>query len=91
MKKTITIAALFIGTISSTLACTVCKEQQPKILRGLAHGAGPDSNWDYLIVAVIVAAVVGTFLMSARYVLKPGEGNNNHVKYSILNENCYGE
>jgi len=91
MKKVTTIAMALAVSIGSAMACTVCKEQQPKILKGLTHGVGPDGNWDYLIVAVMVAVVSGTFLMSARYLVKPGEREQLHIKYSILNENSYGE
>jgi hypothetical protein len=71
--------------ISSALACPVCKKNQPKLLQGITHGAGPDSNWDYLIVLLMIAVVVGTFILSARHLLKPGETNANHIKHSILN------
>lgn len=73
-----------VATVSSVLACTVCKKNQPEILQGITHGAGPDSNWDYVIVSVMVAVVVGTFLLSIRYLINPRETKASHIKNSIL-------
>lgn len=71
--------------IISAWACTVCKSNQPKILQGITHGPGAESNWDYVIVLISVAVVIGTFVFSVKYLVKPGEANSTHVKYSILN------
>jgi len=73
----------------SCWACTVCKTQQPKFLQGITHGAGPESNWDYLIIATAVGVVVGTFTFSVQFLLKPGETNHDHIKRSILNPQFY--
>ncbi|MFB2117939.1 hypothetical protein [Parapedobacter sp. 2B3] len=65
-------------------ACPVCEKQQPKVLRGVTHGAGPDSNWDYLIVGVITIIVAITLYYSMKWLLRPGEDTPNHIKRSIL-------
>lgn len=93
MKNKIQRIALFIAMnaagLSSALACTVCKKNQPEILQGITHGAGPESNWDYLIVLLVTAVVSGTLIFSLRYLLKPGETNADHIKHSILNTDLY--
>ena len=76
-------------TSSPVLACTVCKTNQPKILQGITHGSGPDSSWDYLIVAVMVAVVIGTLALSLRCLFDPRESTASHIKNSILNANTY--
>lgn len=65
-------------------ACPVCDKQQPKITQGLTHGAGPQSNWDWVIIGVITAITVFTLIYSIKYLIKPGEKNADHIKKSIL-------
>jgi hypothetical protein len=59
MKK-ILFSMVFLMTYVSSVACDVCKKQQPKVLQGIAHGAGPESQWDYVIVWGTVAITVIT-------------------------------
>ncbi|OKS86714.1 hypothetical protein RG47T_2171 [Mucilaginibacter polytrichastri] len=66
------------------IACEACKKQQPKFLQGITHGAGPDSNWDYLIVAVMVLITVYTLYATIQCFIKPAESNALHIKRSIL-------
>lgn len=88
MKK---ISLVFILTILqvAVYACPVCERQQPKPLRGIIHGAGPQSNWDYVIVAVIATISVATLFFSVKWLIRPNEKNNDHIKYSILNSGSY--
>lgn len=65
-------------------ACDACQKQQPKFTRGITHGAGPQSDWDWLIVAVISAITILTFIFSLKFLIKPGEKNDDHIKKSIL-------
>lgn len=65
-------------------ACPVCDKQQPKITQGLTHGAGPQSNWDWVIIGIITIITILTFVYSIKYLIKPGEKNANHIKKSIL-------
>jgi len=65
-------------------ACPVCEKQQPAITRGFTHGIGPQSNWDWLIISLIAAITVFTFIFSLKFLLKPGEKSRNHIKNSIL-------
>ncbi|GAA4792478.1 hypothetical protein GCM10023231_20800 [Olivibacter ginsenosidimutans] len=69
----------------SLWACPLCERQQPKLFRGITHGAGPESNWDYIIVWVTVAIVLVTLFFSIKWLIKPGERSEHHIKRFILN------
>jgi len=71
-------------------ACPVCERQQPRLLRGITHGAGPESNWDYMIVWITVAIVLVTLFFSIKWLIKPGERSENHIKRFILNNENHG-
>lgn len=83
VKHLISVLVIFIAQIA--IACPVCEKQQPKITQGLTHGAGPQSNWDWVIIAVITIITVLTFVFSLKYLIKPGEKSTNHIKQLILN------
>jgi len=84
MKNLFAFIIFFLAHIS-IYACDACEKQQPEILRGITHGPGPQSNWDYLIVAVGAAIVVATFFFSIKWLLSPGEKRENHIKRIVLN------
>ena len=65
-------------------ACPVCEKKQPAITKGITHGTGPDSNWDWVIIGVITIITILTLVYSIKYLIKPGEKNTNHVKNSIF-------
>ena len=83
MKKIWLIIGLLLPTMFA-LTCPVCERNQPKILRGYVHGIGPDSNWDYIVIWATVVIVAISFYYSVKYLIKPGEGDKQHIKYSIL-------
>lgn len=83
MKKII-ITLIAVALYSASFACDVCKKQQPRVLRGITHGAGPQSNWDYVIVAAIAAVVLVALFYSVKWLIKPGEQQADHIKHSIL-------
>lgn len=68
-------------------ACPACEKQQPKLLKGITHGAGPSGNWDYVIVLAAVAIVLVTLFYTIKWLIKPGETDNNHIKRTVLNFN----
>ena len=82
VKNLIPVFFIFIAQIA--IACPVCEKQQPKITQGLTHGAGPQSDWDWVIIAIITLIAVLTLIYSIKYLLKPGEKNDDHIKQSIL-------
>jgi len=67
------------------IACPVCERNQPKVLRGVTHGAGPESQWDYVIVWTTVAIVLLTLFFSVKWLIRPGEKSEKHIKRMILN------
>ncbi len=70
---------------AALLACPVCEKQQPKLLRGITHGAGPESNWDYVIIWITVGIVLASLYFSVKWLCKPGEAEKNHIKHIVLN------
>lgn len=69
-------------------ACDACKLQQPEVTREFTHGTGPEGNWDWFIVGVVVLITVLAFIYSVKYLVKPGEKDKTHIKYSVFsNEN----
>lgn len=83
MKK-ILFAMLMLGVFTS-YGCPVCDKQQPRILKGVAHGAGPQTNWDYVIVYLVAAVVVVSLIFSILWLVRPGERNMGHIKRAVLN------
>ena len=86
MKAIIISLALLLAAQTASLACTVCKSQQPKILQGISHGV-PQSNWDYVIVSLTAFIAIATLVISLKQLVRPGERNSDHIKRSILNSN----
>ena len=84
MKK-ILLSVMILITCLGTLACPVCERQQPKILQGITHGAGPQSNWDYIIISITALIALVTLFFSIKWLVKPGERSGNHIKHLILN------
>lgn len=82
LKYLLSVLIVFIAQIA--IACPVCEKRQPKITQGLTHGAGPQSNWDWVIIAIISLITVLTLIYSIKYLIKPGEKNVDHIKQTIL-------
>ena len=83
MKKVITTLILMLLQ-TAAFTCPVCERNQPKILRGIVHGSGPDSNWDYVSIWITILIAVLTLFFSVKWLVKPGEKNLDHIKYSIF-------
>lgn len=66
------------------MACSVCERHQPALLKGITHGTGPESDWDYLVVSFAAAIVVVTLFFSVKWLLRPGERSTVHIKHLIL-------
>lgn len=71
-------------------ACELCEAQQPKILRGLTHGTGPQGNFDYIIVLAAVAVVLITLFYSIKFIVCPGEREADHIKRTVLQQDYHG-
>ena len=84
MKKLLLMICLAgFGIIAN--ACPACEAQQPKILRGITHGAGPTSNWDYVAGIVTIILVLVILFYTIKWMIDPGEKETTHIKRSILN------
>ena len=84
MKIILLMVFLLICKIAA-IACPACEKKQPKILAGITHGAGPDSNWDYVIVWATVLVVLVTLFYTIKWLIKPGENSYDHIKRTVLN------
>lgn len=84
MKIKTILFLVFALAVNNVLACPACEKQQPPITRGFTHGAGPQSNWDWVIIAGFTVITLLTFAFSLKYLIKPGEKNSDHIKQSIL-------
>ncbi len=86
MKKILIIFPLLMFALN-TWACPACEKQQPMFLKGIAHGAGPTSNWDYVYVILIALVALLTLFYAIKWMVKPGEKNADHIKRTVLNFN----
>lgn len=86
MKKILLLVPLFLTGVI-TWACPACEKQQPKLLKGISHGAGPSGNWDYVIVIATVLIVLVTLYFTIKWLIHPGERESNHIKRTVLNFN----
>ena len=84
MKKILLIIAVLL-TGSMAYACSTCVIAQPRYLRGISHGTGPQSKWDLVIIAVTAVIVVATLFFSVKWLLQPGEKSASHIKHLVLN------
>ena len=80
-----TFTFLMLLTTGILHACPVCERNQPKVFKGVVHGVGPD-RWDYVIMWVVITITLATLYYSVKWLIKPGETEANHIKYSILND-----
>jgi p-aminobenzoyl-glutamate transporter AbgT len=84
MRKIIILTILlFLPYIG--FACDTCEKAQPKILRGITHGAGPESNWDYVIIGITAIIVTICAYITIVKLIKPKEDNKDHIKNAFLN------
>ncbi|NHA02644.1 hypothetical protein G7092_02490 [Mucilaginibacter sp. HC2] len=74
-----------LGTSATALACDACKAQQPKFLQGVTHGAVPTSNWDYVVVSVMVIITLYSLYALVRCLAKPADKAHEPIKNMILN------
>ncbi len=85
MKKIMILLALFgMPCAEPALACTVCRSRQPAPLRDITHGSGPAGILDYVITGGAVIVVVAVLILSAWYLMRPGERNPDHIKNIVL-------
>ncbi|MBX2942451.1 MAG: hypothetical protein KF860_08905 [Cyclobacteriaceae bacterium] len=71
----------------NAFACELCKKNQPKVLEGITHGPGPQGDMDYIIIGVAIVIVGITLFLSLKFLIKPDEGNPDHIKNIVLDTN----
>jgi hypothetical protein len=74
-----------LGNSFTAIACDACKAQQPEFLQGITHGAGPTSNWDYVIVSIMVIITLYSLYAMIKCLAKPTEKAHEDIKNIILN------
>lgn len=86
LKKTKTLCLLVMGTWASlpTRACELCKDNQPKALRNITHGTGPQGDVDWIIIWSAVIIVGITLFLSLKYLIKPKEDQAGHIKNIVV-------
>lgn len=84
MKKLLLLIPVIAFSITS-IGCPACEAQQPKILRGIVHGSGPTSNWDYVAGIVTLIIVIAVLFYSIKWIINPGEREETHIKRNVLN------
>lgn len=82
MKIILTVFLFLLN--AAAWACPACERQQPELLKGITHGTGPQSGWDMPIIYVSAVIVLFTLVMSVKYLVKPNEDSENHIKRTIL-------
>lgn len=66
------------------VACPICDKYQSKPFQGNTHGIGPESQWDYVIIGIMVAIVLLTLFLSVKWLIYPAEKAEAHIKRFIL-------
>ncbi|MEO6850562.1 MAG: hypothetical protein ABIT58_01125 [Ferruginibacter sp.] len=79
------ILGICLGDNFTAMACDACKAQQPKFLQGVTHGAGPTSNWDYVIVSIMVIITLYSLYALIKCLAKPAEKVHEDIKNIIFN------
>ena len=82
----LTVVLVFVAN-TVTFACEACNQNQPKILRNITHGSGPQSNWDYFVVIAMVLITVYTLYATIRcFLTRKTELKYNDIKNTILKQ-----
>lgn len=88
MKKLSTLLFIVLLVVTANLgtyACEACNQNQPKLLRNITHGSGPQSYWDYFVVIIMVAITIYTLFATIRcFVNNKTEGKYKDIKNTIL-------
>lgn len=69
------------------MACPVCERNQSSTLfSGWTHGKSPAGSFDYFIVITMIVIALLSLIFTIRWIYKPGEKNEGHIKRFILNQ-----
>lgn len=85
MKEKWIILVMFLVWGFPSMACEVCQVNQPKMLKNITHGTGPQGNTDMIIIWSAAVIVTVTLFFSIKYLVNPKENNAEHIKNSVIN------
>lgn len=71
----------------AAMACPACQSQQPKMLKGISHGTGPQGPMDMVYIWATIIIIAVSFFYAMKWIIKPGEKNPDHIKRIILTNN----
>lgn len=83
-KRCLLTVLLLMAANMATFACEACNQNQPKILRNITHGGGPEGVWDYFVVIIMVLITIYTLYATIRCFISPTETKYNRIKNEIL-------
>lgn len=85
MKRLIAFLIIILASMPlDLLACEVCENRQPEVLKGVTHGIGPQDNMDYIITWGAVVIVGFTLFYSIKFLIKPKESAPDHIKNIVV-------
>lgn len=81
-----TLLLLAVGVLASIpgWACELCQANQPKALRNITHGTGPQGDLDWIIIWSAVVIVGVTLFLSLKFLIKPREDRPGHIKNIVV-------
>ena len=85
MKKKGIFLIMLLACAFPSFACEVCQVNQPKLLKNITHGTGPQGNTDMIIIWSAAVIVTVTLFFSIKYLVNPKENNAGHIKNSVIN------
>lgn len=83
MKWSFFLIALVLTPLHS-LACEVCQKNQPKALKGITHGTGPQADYDFFIIWTAIIIVLFTLFLSIKFLVNPKENQSDHIKKTAI-------
>lgn len=86
IKRIIGTSLMFVTSVTASLACELCKQNQPKVLENITHGTGPSGMLDYVITWSAAVLVVVTLILSLKFLIRPNESRADHIKNIVLNQ-----
>lgn len=82
--RIIFLLAMLINLVA--IGCPVCERNKSKAENWLSvHGSSPESNWDYVIVVIVIIVAVASLYYTVKWLINPKENNKEHIKYLFIN------
>ncbi len=85
MKSNKFLIPIFLLWQTFAWACDACDLQQPKVTRGLTHGAGPESAWEWVAVGATLVITILTIYYFFKYLFRPESKRKINIKTNVLN------